>query len=345
MKPSLPRLPKSVGPVNDERSKPDDGRRAAPMGMARTGPSRGRPESHRVIVRRRGRVRPLLPAPRPRGHSDRRTAAWGQIGWHPWATSVAILVLMMCGCKNAETRPPKGSEEFAEKWLGDIRLSKRAQYMRETPRMCVEMYRKMEARCRELPIAVCAGAAAELLMATQRGVWSEVPVAVLAEAVLPEGKAPRRKGTLVTDVCDLTRRLDAEFLAIELCHDRAKWLEIRLEGMPPDAPPTFSTGFAHRVRTVPTEELLEEAMGPDEDGVMRIVITRTSERDGYLTIPDPSCGQLVFWVINKAGRRSNPIPVRLVDDPTRHATSAPATGRTATAATRVQVLSEPLRLR
>jgi len=75
----------------------------------------------------------------------------------------------------------------------------------------------------------------------------------------------------------------------------------------------FSIVHSVRVRIVPLDEILRGAPPADGDGVVRIRYDRAGETRGQVLMPDPSEFPMAFWAINRAGRRSNPIPVMAVD--------------------------------
>ncbi len=202
--------------------------------------------------------------------------------------------------------------EKVARWMDDIDLGRRERMIDLMRSGGLAFYKKVEAKSDVLFIAASAGAAKEMLAATERGSWAEAPVAVAAVLCL-RGDEPRGPSGLATNVCDLTRMVPTCVLEGRLPPTHGRRLEIIISGSQDKPIPMFSINQSARVRIVPLDEVLKGAPPADSHGVVRIKHERANETEGEVLIPDPSEFPMAFWTINRAGRRSNPIPVIAVD--------------------------------
>jgi len=228
-------------------------------------------------------------------------------------TAVPSCMAILCvlagigGCADRRDGDAAAGTQRPATWMDDVDAETRDDIMRRMREGAVKFYRNVAARSEVPVIAANAFAAEEMLVRTERGLWPETPVAVGAVLLLFGSQA--NKGKLVTDVCDLTRRPRSHHIYVGLPGDMGRILEFQFDDVQKEVFLTYSMGHSYEVVIAPFKEVLRDASPADKNGVRRIVVRQAHSTSGHLLLPDPSRTQMSFAIVNRAGGRSNAVPI------------------------------------
>jgi len=227
----------------------------------------------------------------------------------PACIVIVLMLTRIVGCGDSGDEEPAGPNGPPLAWIDDVAEEKRDETVRRMRKEDSEFYKRVGARSDVLSIATNAWAAVEMLAQTERGRWPEAPIAVAA--VLLRSTGGPNKAVLMTDVCDLTRQAKSHYIYVKLPRGVGRVLEIQLNDVDGQEEPIlkYSIGHSHRVVIAPLEEVVKDASPADANGVRRVVIEACSESEGHVLLPDPSEAEMAFVAVNRAGRRSNSVPV------------------------------------
>ena len=219
-----------------------------------------------------------------------------------------LVCAIWIGCSDGDdaSKQKTCSVDMLDVWFPDIRASKRLDYYKA----CLEDARAQFsslAQSRHMAIAANAVPALEMLRATERDEWSQIPIAIYAIMVLSENEElQRRDAMLLTKVCDLSRYASALVFTARSRGGRRPLVRIEITGTCGAEGQTFVMASQFAVRFVDVDSLAGDA--PQEGNGCLIVRYERRGREGtVIAMPDPRVCEMQFSYMNKVNRTSNAV--------------------------------------
>ena len=208
-----------------------------------------------------------------------------------------IAVMMLSGCSDNE----RNRDADLARFYPEFHASKRAEIHEALVAGTIE-YMTDIMRNSDVYDFVCnADRVIELVRNTEKGIWGEFPV--LVGAVYMQRKADNVTFAMIS-WCDLGRDIKGIVLSAPIDHPQYRQLKIFLP-RPANHAPMLDQGEIFRVKRVPMESLLARAQPSPNDPTVAII--EETPPQGPPEIPESD--QLMAFVINSAGFRSNGVRV------------------------------------